>query len=241
VHAPKNPLHSIPDRILSTTARSRNGRGRHEVRMLPSESNCHIYTLGGCTYLSQPVPIKDAMAIVERDLNDASPVALADVGTGREDVIKVAIRTAQCVQRTANPFVPVITGPVSLALQGSIQNQGALAGSATPSLTFTITQGKQQQVTVPITFVSALGLPNFYMGQQLANLTNLDSGANDKSQTGKQVSGYKTTAVNSIWINTNNLQALTQKTVDSYDVSGLQCTSDKYGIPFVPPLIPNLR
>jgi len=51
-----------------------------------------------------------------------------------------------------------------------------------------VTGGKQQQVTVPITFVSASGLPDFYMGQQLTNLANLDSGANDKTAEGARVS-----------------------------------------------------
>jgi hypothetical protein len=135
----------------------------------------------GCAWeakASRPVPLNLALATVERDLRDATPVTLSDLGSERRDKVYNVIFYAQCANGTPNPLIPVITGPVSLALQGSIQQAGAATGTAsmTPSLglTYTVTQGQQQQLTVPITFISVQGLPNFYMGQNLANLANLD-------------------------------------------------------------------
>lgn len=199
---------------------------------------------GGCCLLnggSAPVPLASALAITERDLRASSPVALSDLGTAREDAIANAIKAAQCAKpQTPNPLVPVITGPVSLALQGSIQTQGGINGSATPSISFQVTQAKQQQVTVPLTFVSASGLPDFYMGQQLTNLSNLDSGGNDKSAEGTRVSASKTALVAEILRRREALAKLVAQTEAQFSESIKGCQADKYGN-YGPPLVPQVQ
>jgi len=134
--------------------------------------------------------------------------------------------------------VPVVTGPVSIALQGSVQWQGTGTASATPSLAFAVTMGKQQQVTVPITFVSALGLPGFYMGQQLATLANLDAGSADKTAAGRQVSQRKTAAVSDILYKRAALEQLFNNAVLAYGTTKTRCRADQYGNYYVGPFIP---
>ena len=176
-----------------------------------------------------------------RDLRATSPVALSDLGTNREDSITAAIQAAQCIPpRSPNPLVPVITGPVSLVMQGSIQAQAGVTGSATPSIAFQVTGGKQQQVTVPITFVSARGLPDFYMGQQLTNLSNLDSGSNDKTTDGAKVSAQKTALVAAILDRREALKKLVAQVEKEFDTTVKGCKPDKYGN-YSPPIIPQLQ
>ena len=200
--------------------------------------------ISGCAWLnslSNPVPLSVALATTERDLRATSPVALSDMGTSREGSIVAAIQAAQCIPpRSANPLVPVITGPVSLAMQGSIQTQTGLTGSATPSIAFQVTGGKQQQVTVPITFVSASGLPDFYMGQQLTNLTNLDSGGNDKTAEGARVSAGKTALVAAILDRREALKTLVTQVERDFATTVQGCKPDKYGN-YSPPIIPQLQ
>jgi hypothetical protein len=201
-------------------------------------------TQSGCAWLnslSNPVPLSVALATTERDLRATSPVALSDLGTTREGSIVAAIQAAQCIPpQSANPLVPVITGPVSLAMQGSIQAQGGVTGSATPSIAFQVTGGKQQQVTVPITFVSASGLPDFYMGQQLTNLSNLDSGGNDKTNEGARVSAGKTALVAAILDRREALKKLVAQVEKDFDTTVQGCKPDKYGN-YSPPIIPQLQ
>jgi len=136
----------------------------------------------GCTTLqtdsSKTIPLKDALSIVETEVRDTYPVALSDIGTASDDKIRSAMFQAQCFDKSSNPFVPVITGAISIGLQGSIQQTGGLSGGGigiapTVSLSYQVAQGKQQSLTVPVTFVSLAGLPNFFMAQNLANLSNL--------------------------------------------------------------------
>lgn len=200
--------------------------------------------LAGCErwtdQLSKPVPIQDALGILEQDLQRSSPVVLADVGTTREDAIVAEIASAQCAAKTVNPLVPVVTGPVSLALQGSIQYQATGTASATPSVAFAITPAKQQQVTIPITFVSAEGLPNFYMGQQLTNLANFDRGSDDKTEAGNKVAASKTAAVQTILDKRDKLQTLVDKAKNGFNLGN--CKPDPNGVFVpVPPIVPEYQ
>jgi hypothetical protein len=207
---------------------------KKKVGLFIALPTCWFFAVGcNMTQLSKPVPLNEALAIVENDLRASAPVALSDLGGVRKDKISQGIFTAQCASRrtdpqtgavipgsgTPNPLIPVITGPVSIALQGSIQRAGAFTGTAsptTPSLagSYTLTQSKQQQLTVPITFVSARGLPNFYMGQNLTNLTNLDKGA-DKDR-----------LVGEILANQRALAKLVEEAMAAYPANESSCPKD---------------
>jgi hypothetical protein len=127
---------------------------------------------------SDPVPLKYALAVVDRDLRNTSPATLGDVESvdGKAKIV-AAIKVARCADDSENPLEPVITGAISVALQGSISKAKGGTGtvSATPSLAYayTVTKGQQQQVTVPITFVPLKTLPDFYLGQNLANFNGI--------------------------------------------------------------------
>lgn len=125
---------------------------------------------------SEYVPLSTALQVVARDLNQATPVVLTDIDKDQGAALKNAIKAFQCADQTADPPLFVITGPVSLQLQGSIQRQGqGGANAAPPYFQFQVqkTKAQQQQLTVPITFVAASALPNFFLGQNLTNMSTL--------------------------------------------------------------------
>jgi len=128
---------------------------------------------------SEYVPLSTALQVVARDLNQATPVVLSDVDKDGAKALKDAIKAFQCADKTADPPLFVITGPVSLQLQGSIQRQAQAGGQAgfpaAGQFSFQVqkTKAQQQQLTVPITFVAASALPDFFLGQNLTNVSTL--------------------------------------------------------------------
>jgi hypothetical protein len=128
---------------------------------------------------SEYVPLSTALQVVARDLNQATPVVLSDVDKDGAHALKDAIKAFQCADKTADPPLFVITGPVSLQLQGSIQRQAQAGGQAgfpaAGQFSFQVqkTKAQQQQLTVPITFVAASALPDFFLGQNLTNVSTL--------------------------------------------------------------------
>lgn len=123
---------------------------------------------------SEPVHLEDALKILARDLNKASPVVLSDTKDGANTSLGNAIKARQCSIHQANPPLPVITGPVSLQLQGQFQGQGQTgAGIGTASFQVQVTRTQQQQLTIPLTFVPASALANFFLGQNVPNVSGL--------------------------------------------------------------------
>lgn len=137
---------------------------------------------------SEYVPLSTALQVVARDLNQATPVVLSDVDKDGAHALKDAIKAFQCADKTADPPLFVITGPVSLQLQGSIQRQAQAGGQAgfpaAGQFSFQVqkTRAQQQQLTVPITFVAASALPDFFLGQNLPNVSTLPDLPDPKDQ-----------------------------------------------------------
>jgi hypothetical protein len=150
-----------------------------------------LLCLSGCTFklleppppppeASQWVPLATGLQALARDLNEAAPVALSDItkNDGRAQ-LKAAIFARQCAVHAPDPPLPVITGPITLQLQGSFQDQrqgGANVGFPTAaqiSFQVQVAKARQQQISVPITFVPASALSNFFLGQNLANVSTL--------------------------------------------------------------------
>ena len=178
----------------------------------------------GCTNLetkgSQTIPLKDALALVETELRDAYPVALSDIGTASEDKIRTALIKAQSFDKSPDPLIPVITGTISIGLQGQFQQQaaaqlGAIFVAPAGQLSYQITQQEQQSLTVPLTFVTLRGLPDFYMGQNLANFSNL--AASDHTRT-------RLTA--HIVARREHLASLVKETIDDYPSNSGQCPAN---------------
>ena len=152
-----------------------------------------------CTALRQaesqgtkPVPIDQALHQLQLDLSRVQVVApstllLADpkknvVDTREGKAMLDVLANNQCFSidpktgkadrnlRKRDPLVPVSTGPLQITVQGQLSESGTLSISVTPSVGGTVARQAQQQVMVPITLVSLLTLPSFYVGQQTANI-----------------------------------------------------------------------
>jgi len=141
-----------------------NARTLYLLALLPCLQGC-VFTF--TPEDSAPVPLSAALQIVAHDLNDATPVVLSDIETpAGVTAFNAAINARQCAIDSSDPPLPVITGPVSLALQGTIQGQVQGTGTAGFPATFTgsfqVQRTKGQQLTVSITFVPASGLGSFF-------------------------------------------------------------------------------
>ncbi len=163
--------------------------GRHFSRLFPC---CVILLapLAGCHALevmeSTPISIKEGLALVERDLAEASPVILPDLTKNPSAAIP-SIFNAQCLNDLPNPPVAVISGPISVALTGTFTTnpsaQVSWSGTGPGGqIGFQVSLAQAQALTIPVTFVSALGLPNYYLGQNMANLANFDPNNTDKAK-----------------------------------------------------------
>jgi len=189
--------------------------------------------VSGCCFNhgSDPVPLKTALAVLERDLQETAPVALTDLdGTapGGAEKIKEAIFLAQCLSKSPNPLVPVLNGPISVAVQGSISQAGGGTGTigVTPSLalSYTVTQAQQQQLTVPLSFISARGLPNFYLGQNLANLNGLSD--DEKKKFVEQLEASQ-----------GRLRAVVDEQINAFERQKAGCPKD----PLIPVAFPQIQ
>lgn len=150
-----------------------------------------LLCLSGCTFrlleppppppeASEWVPLELGLQALARDLNEATPVALSDIKTADGKAqLKAAIFARQCVVHAPDPPLPVITGPVTLQLQGSFQDQRQLAAqvgfptAAQIGFQVQLAKARQQQISVPITFVPASALSNFFLGQNLTTVSTL--------------------------------------------------------------------
>ena len=117
----------------------------------------------------------EAYEAYERDPRKVKkPFDMPDYSSGRQ--LLDAIHISQCLSGTGNPLMPAFSGAFSLAVQSSInEGLGATAtasGSPTGAVTPTFTLAKQQAITVPVTFVTAANLGNFYLSQAMAFFPN---------------------------------------------------------------------
>jgi hypothetical protein len=148
-----------------------------------------LAAVSGCG-ASNPVPLSEGLRTLEADLQRARPITLSDLDEAvvaawkastfepesPKDRLTHEIQIAQCGSHTANPLVPVVSGAFSLQLQGTFQWGASATGGTQAGPVVTGTGAfqiqKQQQVTVPITFVPVVNLGLFFMGQQMAYFAN---------------------------------------------------------------------
>jgi len=144
--------------------------------------------LQSCTSSGAPpsIPLDQAIYEVENNLQKAAPVYLPDLiakdGVTKDRAVE-GIQRAQCAAYNenrqnsinSNPFIPVMTKEFSIALAGTFSATGGggvvgLGGVPVPtgSLSFTVTAGQTQTLTVPLTFYALASLPNVYLSQTLS-------------------------------------------------------------------------
>jgi hypothetical protein len=138
---------------------------------------------GGCHHelsaAAKTVPLPEALSALRKGIQQSEPAALSDgksaVGLG--SIIKDEIFRAQCETGMANPVIDVLSGQVSLQLQTNVTatGQATVTIGADPSLAAggSVALADQRQITLPLTFVSAAGLPDLYVNQMLSSLTGL--------------------------------------------------------------------
>jgi len=187
---------------------------------------CHNMEVYGST----PISIQEGLALVERDLARTNPIVLSDVERNPSGVA-ASIFAAQCLSRTSNPPVPVITAALSVALTGTFTStpSAQIGWSAGPAgqLGFQVAKGETQSLTIPVTFVSASSLPNVYLWQNLALLTGFDAKDPNKAKLVKEFVGVR-----------DHLKYTVDHAIDAYPADAENCpkTVDQA---LVPPSIPS--
>jgi hypothetical protein len=202
-----------------------------------------LLSLAACpnieAYWSTPLSIQEGLALVERDLAQAKPVVLSEIpptSTSLQlpvpnwrDSIKSAISTAQCLNHVNNPPVPVLSGPISVALTGQFTStpSGQIGWSTGPTgqLGFQVSVSQSQGLTIPVQFISARALPNFYLQQNLAMLQYADDNS-------------KKTLVSEIFTTRTNLEAAVKEAIQAYPPTSCPSTVKQV---VVPPLVPAAR
>jgi len=217
---------------------------KFQVRCMRAYRSAARVAIGACISLplaachsffvkeSTPISIKEGLALVERDLAQASPVVLPDLAKNPGGAV-APIFNAQCLNNLADPPVAVIAGAISVALTGTFTTTPSAQISWTGTgpgaqLGFQVSVAQAQALTIPVTFVSARALPNFYLGQNLANLAGFDPKDPEKA---KLVADIVTTH--------DALEPIVAQAIADYPGNKAKCpaTLDKVG---TSPVIPQL-
>ena len=118
--------------------------------------------LGGCALHSpEPITISAAIAGVEADLAKNGVVSVSHVQTWTTEQLSAFsgnVRALQCVQKTPDPIVSMIAGPVTMGLSGSFTQSGSFsvtASSLTPTfgLQAESERTRGQTLALPVQFV----------------------------------------------------------------------------------------
>lgn len=132
--------------------------------------------LSGC-HSAPPVAttISMAMSGVENDLMAAHVVGVSHAADWTEDQrnrFDSNTRALQCAQKTSDPLIAMVSGPVTMALSGSFTQSGQFSvGSLTTVPVFGLnaeaTRGRTQQLSVPVQFISLSSLPDAEMARMV--------------------------------------------------------------------------
>lgn len=141
-------------------------------------------TLSACSAgTNAPTTISAAISGVQSDLTKAGVVSVSDVqgwSAAQMSAFDANVRALQCVQKTADPVVAMIAGPVTMNLTGSFTQSGSFSVSASAS-SFTPVFGLQadasrthaQTLSLPVQFVPLSALPDAEMGRAIGYVGDL--------------------------------------------------------------------
>ncbi|MBS1103503.1 hypothetical protein JK202_10830 [Gluconobacter sp. Dm-62] len=137
---------------------------------------CGLLALSACSAGSvAPVTISQAIAGVQSDLTQAGVVSVSGVQHWTADQtarFDANVRALQCAQRTSDPVVAMIAGPVTMDLSGTFSQSGSFSVSAssfTPvfGLQADASRTKGQTLHVPVQFVPLSALADAEAGRQV--------------------------------------------------------------------------
>jgi len=128
---------------------------------------CLLVALAGCSSLTKPVTIQQALSSIESDLISAKALTISPstLSNGVEMLaFDNAVLGAQCSQDKADPDVPLITESVRISLTGTFSAGATLSivgvgGTPTGGISGTVDRGKTQQVSIPVAFVALSEVP----------------------------------------------------------------------------------
>jgi len=137
---------------------------------------CSLLALSACSAGTvAPVTISQAIAGVQVDLTQAGVVSVSGVQHWTADQaarFDANVRALQCAQRTSDPVVAMIAGPVTMDLSGTFSQSGSFsvsASSAVPvfGLQADASRTKGQTLNVPVQFVPLSALADAEAGRQV--------------------------------------------------------------------------
>ncbi|KXV20684.1 hypothetical protein AD935_11355 [Gluconobacter japonicus] len=137
-----------------------------------------LLSLSACSAgTSAPTTISAAIAGVQSDLTKAGVVSVSDVqgwSAAQMSAFDTNVRALQCAQKTADPVVAMIAGPVTMNLTGSFTQSGSFsvsvsASSLTPvfGLQADASRTHAQTLSLPVQFVPLSALPDAEMGRAI--------------------------------------------------------------------------
>lgn len=122
-----------------------------------------------------PTTISAAISGVQSDLTKAGVVSVSDVqgwSAAQMSAFDANVRALQCAQKTADPVVAMIAGPVTMDLTGSFTQSGSF--SVSTSLTSPVfglqadaSRTHAQTLSLPVQFVPLSALPDAEMGRAI--------------------------------------------------------------------------
>lgn len=140
-----------------------------------------------------PVSINTAISDVQKDMIRTQTMPLSDYrdwSLTRKSKFTADIKNEQCAQKSQDPILPVITGPVVMSLQGTFSKTGGFSvtgitsGSLFGALSISgsSTKALGQGLSVPVTFTALSTLPSVeaMMEAQRLSLIISNHGGNSK-------------------------------------------------------------
>ncbi|MFT8991270.1 MAG: hypothetical protein ABF959_13190 [Gluconobacter albidus] len=137
---------------------------------------CGLLALSACSAGSvAPVTISQAIAGVQADLTKAGVVSVSGIQTWTADQaakFDANVRALQCAQKTSDPVVAMIAGPVTMDLSGTFSQSGSFSVSTSSALPVFGLQAdasrtKGQTMNVPVQFVPLSALADAEAGREV--------------------------------------------------------------------------
>ncbi|MBS1040719.1 hypothetical protein JK203_07640 [Gluconobacter cerinus] len=132
--------------------------------------------LSGCVFGSgEQTSVSAALAGVQKDLAKAGVVSVSEVqdwSTEQSHRFDGNVRALQCSQHTLDPVVALVSGPVTMQLNGSLTQSGSFSVSALTTvpvigIAADASRSKTQQLSLPVQFVPLSALPDAEMQREV--------------------------------------------------------------------------